>query len=452
MPSDARHTALRLLNRLRKGRSTLDNLLDDMLHTDTALSGKDRALANALIYGVLRQRGKLDYIIAQFSNTPFDKINPDILNILRIGLFQITDMSRIPVSAAVNTSVEMAKSVAPAWVVRYVNGLLRKASVHIKELTFPSVDEDPAYALAVSKSFPEWLVQRWLDRFGTGATTALCDAMNTIPPITIRTNTLCTTRKKLASAIASDVQSIEETLFSPTGLRLYNSRKPIHRLDAFNDGWFQVQDEAAQLTSLLLNPQPGETLLDACAGLGGKTGHCAQLMMNKGSILALDSNPQKLDRLSTETRRLGVSIVTTQVHDLMSPMGKPYTAKFDKILLDAPCSGLGVIRRNPDTKWRTSYDDILRHSKIQLRLLSRVADNLKPGGVLVYAVCSFEPEENEQVIRKFLGARNEFVIDDTTGHQSERIRSLLDDQGYLNTLPHVQPMDGFFSVRIRRLS
>ncbi len=452
MPSDARKTALILLNKLGKGQSTLDNLIDDILNKNSEISGKDRALANALVFGVLRQQGKLDYIIKHFSKTPLNKINLEILNILRIGLFQITDMSRIPVSAAVNTSVEMAKATAPLWVVRYVNGLLRNASRNLQEVVFPSIDQNATHGLSVSKSFPEWLIKRWLNRFGINETKELCDALNMIPPVTIRTNTLLTTRDKLMEAVRSKASTIKETCFSPSGICLYNLSKPIHEFGAFKKGWFQVQDEAAQLSSILADPQPKETVLDACAGLGGKTAHLAQLMKNQGFILAMDNNAKKLSRLNMEMKRLGISIVSTLRHDLKTSLGEKHLNTFDKILLDAPCSGLGVIRRNPDTKWFTSETDIARCAKQQLNFLCRLADNLKPGGILVYTVCSTEPEENEQVINAFLETRKDFAVDRDILHFAQKVVSLVDDKGYLKIFPHLHQTDGFFSVRLKRLS
>jgi len=456
MPQDARKTALMILNRLGKEQATLDSLIDDILNKHNNLSQKDRALANALVFGVLRQQGKLDFIIAHFSKTPLKKIDPAILNILRIGLFQIIHMSRIPVSAAVNTSVEMAKAFGPLWVVRYVNGLLRNASRNVNSVEIPSQN------VSISKSFPQWLVERWINRFGVDETMELCDASNRIPPVTIRTNTLTTTREELMESLRSEevkqetakpgVFHMEETSFSPTGIRLHNIFKPVHTFNFFKKGCFQVQDEAAQLSSILLNPEPGDYVLDACAGLGGKTAHLAQLMKNQGRILAMDNNKKKLARLDEEMKRLGISIVSPFVHDLQAPLAKKKENTFDKILLDAPCSGLGVIRRNPDTKWRTSEGEITRCAERQLDFLLSISENLTPGGILVYTVCSTEAEESKQVIQSFLRKRKKFAVDRDIVHLSPKMASLLDDEGYLYTFPHLHQTDGFFSVRIKRLS
>jgi len=452
MPQDPRQTALTVLNRLEREQITLDTLIDDVLNTTGALSKKDRALANALIYGVLRHQRRLDFIISHFSKTPIKKIDPAVRNILRLGIFQLTDMTRIPDSAAVNTSVNMAKSVAPPWVVRYVNGMLRNASRHQDLAAISSND------LSISQSFPRWMVNRWIKRFGPIETGDLCEAFNSIPPLTLRTNTLVTSRDDLMASIRCEdgmtgtsgktMFRMETSSVSPVAIRLYNVFKPIHRFESFKNGCFQVQDEAAQLASILLNPEPGDKVLDACAGLGGKSAHLAQLMKNKGTVIAVDINQKKLDRLDDEMKRLGISIVKPSVHDLNRPFLEDHT--FDKILLDAPCSGLGVIRRNPDVKWRSSEKHINRCAERQLDFLSRISEKLKPGGTLVYTVCSMEPEENEQVIRAFLSRKNPFYVDRSINHLTKETASLFDTTAYLRTFPHLHRTDGFFSVRIKR--
>jgi 16S rRNA (cytosine967-C5)-methyltransferase len=304
MKDDPRSTALFVLNSLNKGRHTLDRILEDIQNKELFLSRRDQALFYALVYGVLRWRGLIDWIINHFSKTRLKKIDPGILNILRLGLFQIIYLNRIPVSAAVNTSVEIAKSFASSSAAGFVNALLRNAAREYKNISFPDPDKNPACSLSVRKSFPEWMIKRWLNRFGLKETQALCDAINTIPPITVRTNSLRTTRDDLTNRLASDVQQIENTTYAPNGIRFIKPDRSIPEIKAFKDGWFQVQDEAAQLVTCLLNPRPGDTVLDACAGLGGKTGHIAQMMKNTGRLLALDNQADKLQRLESEMKML----------------------------------------------------------------------------------------------------------------------------------------------------
>jgi len=451
MADEVRKTALNILNTLDKGYNTLDSLLEDVFREKTLFSKKDRAFLQALVYGVLRWRGRLDWIIDYFSKTRLNKIDPKVLNILRLGLFQIIYLDRIPVSAAVNTSVEMTKAVAAPWIVGYANGLLRNAVREYHHVTFPDVDKDPAKALATKKSFPKWLIKRWLDRFGLKETGLLCNAINTIPPITVRCNTLKTHREKLVKALEGYAEKIEITNYAPDGVFFFNPKISIPEIEAFEYGLFQVQDEAAQLVTLVLNPQPGETILDACSGLGGKTGHIAQIMKNRGRLVAMDKDENKLLRLESEMHRLGVSIVTTCIHDLCTPLNRKDFGTFDRILLDAPCSGLGVLRRNPDTKWRASQQNPAYCQKKQSLFLDNLAHLVKPLGVLVYAVCSMEPEENESVIKDFLNNHAQFAIEKRPAGLPFDACSLVTGNGYLKTFPHLSNMDGFFSVCMKRI-
>ncbi len=446
----ARTASLDILNTLDQGNITLDNILDEVLSQHIFFLKKDRALLQAIVYGVLRWRAKLDWIINHFSKTPLKRIDPKVMNILRIALFQIIYLNRIPVSAAVNTSVEMAKSVTEPYVVRFVNGLLRNAAKKYQQVVFPDVNEDPVSALAVNKSFPNWMLERWLDRFGLEETVLLCDAINTIPPLTVRCNTLKTRRKTLLKRLEKDVEKIECTGYAPDGAFFFHPKKSIPKMKTFEDGLFQVQDEAAQLVTCLLNCRPGETVLDACAGLGGKTGHISQLMKNRGKLIAMDNNSKKLHRLQSEMVRLGISVVTTRTHDLNDPAGVKSIEKFDRILLDAPCSGLGVLRRNPDAKWSTFEKDLIRNSKRQATFLDHLAPHVKPAGILVYCVCSTEPEENESVIKAFLNKHKNFAIEKNPDGLPYEARSLLTGDGYLKTFPHLHNMDGFFAVCMKR--
>jgi 16S rRNA (cytosine967-C5)-methyltransferase len=261
---------------------------------------------------------------------------------------------------------------------------------------------------------------------------------------------LKTRRETLLKFLEKDVETVARTDYAPDGIFFFNPKKSIPEIKAFEDGLFQVQDEAAQLISFLLNPQPGETVLDACAGLGGKTGHISQMMKNRGKLTAMDNNEKKLMRLQSEMHRLGVSVVTLRTHDLNDPAGNKRIGEFDRILLDAPCSGLGVLRRNPDAKWSTLEQDLIRNSKRQAKFLDHLAPHVKPAGVLVYCVCSMEPEENESVIKGFLNKHKDFAIEKNPGGLPVQARSLLTGNGYLKTFPHLNNMDGFFAVCMKR--
>lgn len=444
----ARTRALSILNALDEGGRTLDSLLERMDMT-APLDTRDRAFLNALAYGVLRWRARLDWIIRQTSHTRLKKIDPKVLNILRIGLFQILYLDRVPVSAAVNTCVEMTKPIAAPRVVKFVNAVMRKMAANASSPPEVPTTKPCATSLAIELSFPEWMVTRWWKRLGHQETMALCEAMNSIPPTTVRTNTLKWSREELKSELSKDVSHLWDTPHSPEGISFTASRIPIGQMSAFQTGGFQVQDEGAQLTAHLLSPAPGETILDACAGLGGKTGHMAQLMKNQGRIVAMDINGDKLNRLEMEMKRLGIQIVQTVTTDLANISEFKAAAAFDRILLDAPCSGLGVIRRNPDTKWSFFEKDLARCAERQNRLLTQLAPLVKPGGLLMYAVCSTEPEENESVVDDFLANHSNFIIEPPGGRRnSEAV--LFTSRGFLRTLPHRDQMDGFFGALFRR--
>ena len=452
MVDNSRRKALWVLNTLAKGRFTLDAIIEQVLDNERALSKRDKALFQNLVYGVLRWRNQLDWVVSQFSNTALNRIDPRVLNLLRLGVFQIVYLNRVPVSAAVNTSVEMTKSISGPWVVRFVNAVLRQVIRAYPDMPWPDLKSDPVKALSVTKSFPGWLMRKWLRRFGLEETIALCDAVNKIPPITVRTNLLKTTRKDLYVHLEKEAKKVERTPFAPDGVRFYGPRVSIAEMKSFQNGWFQVQDEAAQLVTCFLDPRPGENILDACSGRGGKTGHIAQLMGNRGSIHALDNDQEKLLKIIPEMKRLGISIVQTRRHDLHDPIDNQRFEAFDRILLDAPCSGLGVIRRNPDIKWSALKKNLNPAREKQLSFLQNLAPLVKSDGILVYAVCSTEPEENEAVVESFLNKCSNFAIDKNYSTLFQKRNLLVDHKGYLRTFPHRHETDGFFSVRLKRLT
>jgi len=450
MPPDSRQTALNVLNEVDQDKHTLDHILDAVFTRIGDMPQREKNLTFTIVYGVLRHRNRLDWILGHFLRTGPSKLDPAVLNILRIGLFQVVYLTRIPASAAVNTAVDLAKTLKKPWLAKFVNAVLRAAVRKYPELSPPDMKIDPVSAVSIEKSMPRWLVSRWIPRFGLPRTLMLCDSINAIPPLTLRINTLKTTRSAFMESAATSARRMEPTVHGPDGVRLDHPQYPVFAMEGFNEGFFQVQDEAAQLVTLLLDPQPGETLMDACAGMGGKTGHIAQQMKNTGKILALDVSLDKLDKIHPEMNRLGISIVETRVLDLSRPLESHRIEKFDRVLLDAPCSGLGVLRRNPDIKWRSSLDRLAYCRDRQIDFLDQASRFVKPSGVLVYAVCSMEPEENESVVSAFLCDHWEFSIEKNPACLPSQIRSLMTPEGHLRTFPHLHDMDGFFAARFRR--
>ena len=445
-----RQSALDILLDVDKGPSTLDQRMD-RFHRESPFDRRDEAFVTALVYGVLRWRGRLDGIIAGASRTPLSRMDPQIVTILRMGLYQILYMDRVPDSAAVNTAVELAKGSGKKWLTGFVNAVLRKALRSLPDIAQPAADKNEVRHLATVHSMPEWLIQRWIDAWGPEETTALCQAINRIPPLTIRTNTLKIDRVSLMQRMESLAEAVKPASLAPDGIILDGLKKSLFEGAAFEKGLFQVQDEAAQAVGYLLDPRPGQHVLDACAGLGGKTAHTAALMGNQGTIKAIDRDIRKLAKLDREMRRLGIDIVSSQAVDLQKgPLRPQDWGQFDRILLDAPCSGLGVIRRNPDTKWSRTVQDIGRCAAKQRQLLHHLAPVLNPGGILVYAVCSTEAEETQAIIDAFLKEHTDFAIDGPPPDFPASLRPLLDRQGRLQTAPHRNGTDGFFAVRLRR--
>jgi len=449
-PLDARAATLHILEQLDSRPATLDSILETEAAMIDALARRDRALFNQLVYGVLRWRLRLDAVIGAHASRSLNKITPTVRNILRLGLFQIRFLDRIPASAAVNTTVALAKTHRASKAAGFVNAVLRSALRDPDRDGIPDAAADPAGHLSISQSMPRWLVARWINRLGPDAAASLCESVNAIPPTVLRCNSLRGSLTELVGALAPDAERAEPLTAVPGALQLFRPRCAIHRMQAFTEGRFSVQDGAAQLISLLLGPRPGETVLDACAGLGGKTTHLAQLMENRGRVVALDHVSAKLTRLGKEARRLGITIVETLRADLNRTIEPFDLPRFDRVLLDAPCSGLGVLRRNPDAKWSSFKKDITGFGRRQVRFLDRLAPLVKKEGTLVFAVCSMEPEENESVVKQFLKKHPNFAIIANRAIAEKSVIPFMETDGFFRTVPHLHHMDGFFAARLTR--
>lgn len=444
MPS-ARQIAFDILCKVHEGRHTLDQWLESAEPQLQHLNKADRALVHAIVLGTLRWQGRLDFIIDHLAKSPA-RIDGRTRIILRLALFQLCHMDRIPASAAVHTAVDLAKKNRRHGSAGFINAVLRKATAGGEQTPWPDPIKASHLALAARQAFPPWLTARWIQRWGWEEAAALCKAINTIPGLTLRVNTLKTDRPTLMAAIGNDARQVAPTRYTPEGIALTTPARPIAQWDTFQQGWFQVQDEAAQLVSHCLAPEPGATVWDACAGLGTKTAHLAQLMGNKGKIMATDVNQAKLTRLDDEMQRLGVSIVSTRQMELKDSSAVADLPLFDHILVDAPCSGLGVLQKNPDGKWQVTAETIHRCHQRQVVLLENAAPHLRPGGTMVYAVCSFEPEENEAVVKAFLQKHPDFAIYLPRLTAVAQPAALLTPQGWLSTIPHQHGIDGFFAA------
>lgn len=447
MSDPVRQAALDILLHLDQSNQTLDACLEERV-TETHLSSRrDRNFIYALVFGVLRHRGRLDWILSRCSDKSLKKLDTAVLGSLRLGLFQIQFMDRVPASAAVNTSVDLAKNTVGPWTGGFVNAILRRAIREADRISYPNPEKDPVGWMRSFHSLPQWLAKRWQRAHGARKAFLLAAESGQRAPLTLRTNTLKCSRNELITALEKEEFQVAPGTIASQSLHVEVSPKPVMETKPFEKGWFQVQDEAAQLVTELLAPRPGQAVLDACAGLGGKTGHIAQMMENQGTLVAMDRGPEKLARLREEMTRLGVQLVTCREQDIICVVDPGLHGQFDRVLLDAPCSGMGVIRRNPDMKWRMTPAVIAEQGLRQLNLLQKAASWVKPGGILVYSVCSTEPEETEQVISQFMNGYPTFELESTEKFLPQAAHRFVMPNGVLQTDPIESDLDGFYAAR-----
>jgi 16S rRNA (cytosine967-C5)-methyltransferase len=439
-----RHAAFTTLLRIEKERSYADILIDREL-TIGQLTGADRGFYTELVYGTLRKKGNLDHIIGQFASTPLAKLERAVIILLRLGLYQMFYLDRVPVSAAVNETVNLAKIEVPR-AAGFINAVLRSADRGRDTIAYPDPEKDAAAYLSARYSHPRWLVEDWLGQLGFTEATALAAAFSAAPPFTIRANRLKTDRNTLQERLQSEGVTALPCRYAPDGL-LLTSAVSLPRLASFSEGHFTVQDEASQLAAFFLAPAAGDAILDLCAAPGGKATYLAELAGDRAAITACDRNSRKLEQISSAAARLGITTIATMALDATKPLPPLQTPLFDRILVDAPCSGLGVIHRNPEGKWWKEPADPARLSVTQSAILANAAKRLKPGGTLLYSTCSTSVAENEQVVDNFLNDHPGFMIEPVS-RILPAAAELETAEGFFRSWPHRHGMDGFFAARL----
>ena len=439
----ARRAAARVLTRVSEEGAFADLALEAEIDRDQ-LDARDAALATEIALGVLRWQRWLDALMAPHSRRPLERLDPPVLTALRMAVYQLAFLDRVPARAAVHDAVELVKPRARPGVAEFVNAVLRSFARGGSAGPGPPLPADPLERLAVRCSFPTWLCARWVARFGEREAERLMLAMNDRPPLTVRTNTLRTTRDALAARLAAEEGvRVTPTARAPEGLQVEHGGAP-GRWSALRDGDAVPQDEASMLVSRLLDPQPGDLVADACAAPGTKTTHLAALMRDRGRILAFDPQPARLALVAGSTARLGITIVETR-EGPVEALAPALAERCDRVLVDAPCSNLGVLRRNPEVKWRRAPGDVPVAADRQRAILGAAASMVRPGGWLVYATCSLEPEENDQVMGDFLSTARTWHVD-----PPDDATLPLDAHGVMRCVPHVHRTDGFTAVRLRR--
>lgn len=443
-----RQLASEILFKVDTRKAYADVLLDHSLK-DAALSDRDRALLTELAYGTLRWRGKIDARLNLYLRSSLEDTDPFIRNILRVAFYQLIFLDKIPDYAAVNEAVRLAKAHGGDKVAGFVNAVLRSFLREKDRAAEPQRSNNWQASLAIEHSHPQWLVEKWLDYFGCDETVALIKANNEIAPLVLRVNSCRSSRKALLALLSKSGVSAVATRWSPVGISVKSS-SPVNQLPGFQEGLFQVQGEASQLVSYLLSPEKGERVLDACAAPGGKTTHIAELMADTGELIALDKSEKGIEKIRENVARLGLASVCAAKTDVSLRLPVEFRSPYDRILVDAPCSGLGTLRSHPEIKWHRNETDIKRLSHLQENIVDRVVHYLKPGGVLVYSTCTLNKDENENIIEDFLEHHKEFVVDDASGYLPGDASSLVRGSHYM-TLPHRHNTDGFFAARMRKV-
>lgn len=448
--SNVRELATEILVKVETRKAYADILLDHALRS-SGLSRRDGALLTELTYGTLRWRGKIDAQLNPLIRRPLANAHPFIRNLLRATLYQIIFLERIPDYASVNAAVALAKLHNGGQAAGFVNAVLRGylRQKENKEALRPDPETAALYEMSEYWSHPQWLVKQWRDYLGTDEIAALLQANNQAAPLVLRANALRTTRKDLLELLCRGGTEATPTPWSPQGITIRSSC-PIDQLPGFHEGLFQVQGEASQLVSYLLAPQPGERVLDACAAPGGKTTHIAELTRDRGEIIATDISRSGLRKVEENAKRLGLSSIRTLFADASKATDGSLSRPYDRILVDAPCSGLGTLRSHPEIKWNRNEAAVKRLSRLQRTILTRTAAQLKPGGVLVYSTCTLTADENEAVVQKFLQNCDKLILEDAANYLPDAAKSLVRN-GYFMAWPHRHDTDGFFAARLKKV-
>jgi 16S rRNA (cytosine967-C5)-methyltransferase len=408
---------------------------------------RDRALAGEIATGTFRWRASFDHLISAFTGKSLDRLDPEIVDILRITIFQLMHLDRVPASAAVNDAVDLARKVGKRSAAPLVNAVLRRVSRERGRLPLPARApgdrERELDYLEVTLSHPRWLAARWRSRYGFDAAEAWCRFDNEPARLTLRANRLRTTPEQLSETLRSLGVETVRGRFAPDALIVERGNPLL--TPAAAAGLFVVQDEASQLVPLAAAPSPGERVLDACAAPGGKTTAMAAAMDDRGLIVAADVRTKRVRLLAGTVRASGARSIRIIQANAAGPL--PVLPVFDCVLIDAPCSGLGTLRRDPDIKWRRQEDEFAALADLQLRILTAAAGAVRPGGRVLYATCSSEPEENGDVIARFVEAVPGFAVQPISLPAAPE---LISPEGFLVTLPFRDGLEAFFAASLMK--
>ncbi len=443
MVDKVREVALKVLYNIEVNKAYSNITLDEEINKNIKiLDNRDIGFISELTYGVITWKLTIDEIIKKYSNLRLKKISPWILNILRMGIYQIVFLNKVPKSAAVNESVNLAKRYGHKGSSNFVNAILRKVSKNDYEEMFNI--ENNVERISKTTSMPVWIVETLLKEDTLEKVEEICKNSNLKPELSIRVNNLKTSKEELKKKLEEKDIKVENGVLED--FLILKNAKNIENIEEFKKGFFTVQDEAAGLTAKILNPQINDTVLDACSSPGGKTTYLAEIMKDKGEVIAFDIHPHRVKLVEQVSKRLNLKSIKTDVKD-SSIYDKKYKEKFDKILLDVPCLGLGVLKRKPDIKWQRKEEDIEEISKIQKQILDTCSKYLKKGGVLVYSTCSILKEENEDVVNEFLEENENFEMEKIELEENNYFKKFCKNNKFLQVYQS-EKSDGFFICKM----
>ncbi|WP_080846495.1 16S rRNA (cytosine(967)-C(5))-methyltransferase RsmB [Cytobacillus gottheilii] len=441
---NVRETALELLTAIEKNQSYSNLLLNNAINKNE-LNAKDAALLTEITYGTLQRQMTLDYFLHPFIKNS-KKLEGWVIQLLRLTVYQLVYLDKIPDHAALNEAVELAKKRGHKGIAGLVNGVLR----NFQRSGVPSLDaiKDPIERISIETSHPIWLVKRWAEQLGLEKTREMCLLNLTAPLQTARVNTVKATREEVLKMLLDEGFEVEESPVLPVAIKC--KRGNLARSNAFKEGYLTIQDESSMLAAYALGASQNETILDACAAPGGKSTHIAERMENSGTLVSLDLHEHKVKLISDNASRLGLANIRPKALDSRTVQDHFEAESFDRILLDAPCSGLGVMRRKPDMKYTKKEEDLTNLHNIQLNLLTAAAPLLKKGGILVYSTCTIDKEENEKTLEAFLQKHQDFEADAALkSRMPEAIKPLVTDFE-LQILPQDIGSDGFYIACLRK--
>jgi len=446
--ASAREVALDILVRVEQ-QGAYSNLLLNSSLQKSGLSREDSGLVTELVYGTISRLNTLDYVLEEFVSKGVAKLQPWVRCLLRLSLYQIMYLDRIPSHAVVHEAVNIAKKRGHQGISGMVNGVLRNV-LRAGELPVLPADMDKAEEISIRRSHPLWMVRRWMDEYGADTAEAVCAANNEPPAVSIRVNTTMISRERLLEDMLAEGLGASISELSPYGIVVKGGGN-LALTSWYRDGYLSIQDESSMLVAEALAPVSGMRVLDCCAAPGGKTAHIAELMKDEGYVYANDLHEHKAKLISDQAQRLGLDCIVTGSGDALDLETACEPASFDRVLLDAPCIGLGVIRRKPDLKWRKEPQDVESIAALQGTLLGSVAKLLKPGGMLVYSTCTTEQAENSEIVSSFLEQNPQFTAVTFTSPLWNRLQGTALARGAgLQILPNHYGSDGFYIACLQR--